>query len=173
MNKTKIIGGVDVSECIHIDYWEHCNCCNDLIKTINPKVTKCLIEKELRCDTYSNCYFKQLARVKEENEKLKTKLIQKNEVDTFFNTPIEGWDNDPCKVCTYKQNYQAKEQECEELKKATVTLAEGLNFQQKRADKLEQALDEIENYCDEQNLKYDTTACDILGIINRLKDDEQ
>lgn len=31
------------------------------------------------------------------------------------------------------------------------------------------ALDEIEEYCEEQNLKYDTTACMILDIINKAK----
>lgn len=52
-----------------------------------------------------------------EIENLKVQLMQKSEVDMFFNTPIEGWNNDPCRICTYKQHYQAKEQECEELKK--------------------------------------------------------
>ena len=52
----------------------------------------------------------------EENKKLKTQLMEKSEVDMFFSTPIEGWDNDPCKICQYKQDYKQKEQECEELK---------------------------------------------------------
>ena len=33
----------------------------------------------------------------------------------------------------------------------------------------EQALDEIEKYCKKQNLKYDTTACYILGVIGEMK----
>lgn len=41
--------------------------------------------------------------MKKENEKLKIKLMKKSEVDTFFNTPIEGWDSDPCKICRHKQ----------------------------------------------------------------------
>lgn len=89
-------------------------------------------------------------------------------------------------------------QENEELKNATVTLAEGLNFQQERADKLEQeceklinqrdkfefgnnilehernnykqALDEIELYCN----KYPTNSIgfkqSILNIINKAKE---
>lgn len=32
------------------------------------------------------------------------------------------------------------------------------------------ALDEIIGYCIEQNLKYDTTACYILDIINKAKE---
>lgn len=39
-----IINGVDVSGCISLDEWKHCNCCNDLIKTIYPKATKCHVE---------------------------------------------------------------------------------------------------------------------------------
>lgn len=38
-------------------------------------------------------------------------------------------------------------------------------------NKYKQALDEIEKYCKECNLKFDYTACDILGFINKLKDD--
>lgn len=44
-------------------------------------------------------------------------------------------------------------QEREELKKATMTLAEGLNFQQERADKLEQE-------CEELKKQYNCYACD-------------
>ena len=57
-----IIDGVDVSKCIHIDRWKHCNCCNDLIKTIYPNATQCRIEEDLRCETYPNCYFKQIKK---------------------------------------------------------------------------------------------------------------
>lgn len=32
-----------------------------------------------------------------------------------------------------------------------------------------QALSEIEEYCNEQNLKYDLTACEILSIIEKVK----
>ena len=34
------------------------------------------------------------------------------------------------------------------------------------------ALDEIEEYCKEQNLKYDMTACMILDIIHKVKGEE-
>ena len=39
----------------------------------------------------------------QECEELKKELIKKDGVDTFFNTPIEGWSNDPCEICKYKQ----------------------------------------------------------------------
>lgn len=41
--------------------------------------------------------------LEEKSEKLKIKLMQNDEVNTFFNTPIEGWSNDPCGICRYKQ----------------------------------------------------------------------
>lgn len=39
-----------------------------------------------------------------------------------------------------------------------------------KAQKYKQALDKIEEYCKEQNLKYDTTACIILDIISKAKE---
>lgn len=69
-DKEIIIDGVDVSKCIHIDNYKHCNCCNDLIKTIYPKASKCLIEEDLRCEIYPNCYFKQRKRKEQECEEL-------------------------------------------------------------------------------------------------------
>ena len=79
-DKEIIIDGVDVSKCIHIDYWEHCNCCNDFIKTIYPKATKCPIEEDLRCETYPNCYFKQLKRKEQKCEKYKQALDEIEEL---------------------------------------------------------------------------------------------
>lgn len=68
----------------------------------------------LRCDEIKNCpikeNFKQLQSKTAECEKLKKQLMQKSEVDMFFNTPIEGWSNDPCGICPHKA-------ENEELKK--------------------------------------------------------
>ena len=46
---------------------------------------------------------KECTNLKIENEELKKQLMQKSEVDMFFNTPIEGWSNDPCDICRYKQ----------------------------------------------------------------------
>ena len=124
-----IIDGVDVSGCKNFS----CGNCeeeNKIPKTINHFTADCRM--------YPNCYFKQLARktqeceqikekyealklenqegyeivaeLKHECEKLKKQLMQKSEVDMFFNTPIEGWSNDPCGICPHKA-------ENEELKK--------------------------------------------------------
>ena len=54
------------------------------------------------CRGDKDCYFKQLARKTRECEELKKQLMQKSEVDIFFNTPIEGWSSDPCGICKYK-----------------------------------------------------------------------
>ena len=79
-----IIDGVDVSGCKSLDGWKHCNCCNDLIKTIYPKATKCHVEEDLRCETYPNCYYKQLARKTQECKELKSKnSILKNSLKPF------------------------------------------------------------------------------------------
>lgn len=80
-----IIDGIDVSECNHIDDYKHCNCCNDLIKTIYPKATKCHIEEDLRCETYSNCYFKQLKQTEKklQEKEQEYKKIQNRKQETI------------------------------------------------------------------------------------------
>lgn len=49
------------------------------------------------------------------------------------------------------------QEESEELKNATVTLAEGLNFQQERADKLEQECDRLKEK--QKELLHDCNSC--------------
>lgn len=77
------------------------------------------------CQVYED--LKQLARKTQECEELKIKLMQKDEVNTFFNTPIEGWSSNPCDICESKNNYEQLKQECEELKKELVTYKKLLN----------------------------------------------
>ena len=141
----------------------------------------------------------------EENKKLKTQLMQKSEVDMFFSTPIEGWDNDPCKICQYKQDYKQKEQECETLKSENFTFEELVKYQDEQLEpfnggyfehldtkmiadlakksirlttenrKLENALDEIEEFCivySNNHDAYETVYKHILDIINKAKEQE-
>ena len=63
-----------------------------------------LCEDSPLCDDNCQIYedFKQLARKTQECEELKKQLMQKSEVDMFFNTPIEGWSSVPCGICKYK-----------------------------------------------------------------------
>ena len=63
------------------------------------------------CKNAPNCLFKQLARKTQECEELKKQLMQKDEINTFFNTPIEGWSSDPCGICESKNNYEQLKQE--------------------------------------------------------------
>src|SRR5699024_7872086 len=58
-------------------------------------------------------YMQRCKQLEQECEKLKKQLMQKSEVDMFFNTPIEGWSNDPCGICPHKA-------ENEELKKEII-----------------------------------------------------
>lgn len=62
-----------------------------------------------------------------------------------------------------QEQLKRREQEYEELKKQIKNKEQEIN-------KYKQALDEIEKYCKECNLKADFTACDILGFINIVKD---
>ena len=48
-------------------------------------------------------------------EELKIKLMQKDEVNAFFNIPIEGWSSDPCAICESKNEYQRYKQVLEEI----------------------------------------------------------
>ena len=109
-DKQIIIDGVDVSGCSELvnecdcyltqehDYW------SSTPYTYN------------KCSRFPNCDYKQLKRAEnqivelnkkveakeQECEELKKQLMQKSDVDMFFNTPIEGWSNDPCGICKYK-----------------------------------------------------------------------
>lgn len=71
--------------------------------------------------------------------------------------------------CYFKQ-LARKTQECEALKSESFTMNSLIIEQEEEIDRYCKALEEIEEYCKEQNLKYDTTACIILDIINKVKD---
>ena len=103
-DKQIMVNDVNVSGCEHLTEIRGCwlSTCDYLIHkgNITSKV----------CKYNPNCYFKQLARKTQECEELKKQLMQKSEVDMFFNTPIEGWSNDPCGICPHKaENEELKE----------------------------------------------------------------
>lgn len=116
MDKEIIIDGVDVAGCFNLDEWKHCNICQELIKTI-PNRHQCLIEEELRCEFYTNCYYKQLKRLEQDNEELKAY----KDVNEDFKT---AW---------------------EELKAENEALIEGLGVAIKYINKYHQTLQEIKN----------------------------
>ena len=110
-----------------------------------------------------------LERKTQECEELKIKLIQKDEVNMFFNTPIEGWDNDPCKICESKNNYEQLkedyaelEQECEKLSiLAQEESARNGYVEYELNDKLKQKTQECENLKAEE--KYLKQCCQKAG----------
>ena len=71
MTDKTIIDGVDVSGCVHLDEWKHCNICKELIKIV-PDRHQCLIEEDLRCEYYSDCYYKQLKHTQNALQNIKT-----------------------------------------------------------------------------------------------------
>lgn len=80
------------------------------------------------------------------------------------------------KNCYFKQ-LQHKEQECDKLKTQIETysnMLEGCRCKifrkEQECERYKKALNEIEQHCNEQNLKYDTTACEILTIIDKAKE---
>ena len=129
---------------------ESCKKCEDDLKAKEQDCVKLkldLIEAKAHGDYLNNLALsktldtvsEQLDQLKSENEDLKKQLMQKSEVDMFFNTPIENWSNNPCEICPHKaENEQLKEEEktVSELSKAVYALA-GL------CEKYYQALQEI------------------------------
>lgn len=136
-------------------------------------------------------YWHHQAKAKEQEcEELKIKLIQKDEVDMFFNTPIEGWSNDPCGICPHKAENEElkkeiinKNEKIKELRFSVSDLTNRLCYlnaeKSFRIVDLEQALNEIEKYqkrnCETCSF-YKTDKCGIscqtfviLDIINKTK----
>ena len=103
MTDKQIIDKVNVKEC---EYY-----CNGKCERYEEFVeadydnysVKCICEEENVLGTYDICDYQQLSRKQQECEELKKELMKKDEVNTFFNTPIEGWSNDPCGICKLKQ----------------------------------------------------------------------
>ncbi len=164
-DKQIIINGIDVSKCnfrLERDNQQKCECCHATGFGVICD-----------CEQWHNCYFKQLARAKEEIEKLKAQIENEKQalqinIDNLNQACLDlNQENDDLQnklqakeQLSVKQSHELirlrKElqenkqknvillQENEELKNATVTLAEGLNFRQERADKLEQECEGLE-----------------------------
>lgn len=141
-----IIDGVDVSECefyVHYDYGKFPHGCS-LHKDMFGLFVCCDV-----ADCCKNCYFKQLNRKTAECEKLQEQISKIKEYirHNMFDVDCENW----FEIFIYT---------FEDWKKSIL----------ENENKYKQVLNEIEQHCNEQNLKYDTTACEILNIINKAKD---
>ena len=141
-------------------------------------------------------YMQRCKQLEQECEKLKKQLMQKSEVDMFFNTPIEGWSNDPCGICPHKAENEElkkeiinKNEKIKELRFSVSDLTNRLCYlnaeKSFRIVDLEQTLDEIEKelkediYCENQECGCDDfeeclrcTKDLILDIINKAKGEE-
>ena len=177
MDKQIMIDGVDVKNC----------------RRRIGKNNYCRYFKRLCSENNFNCVWKQLARKTQECEKLKKQLMQKSEVDIFFNTPIEGWSTDPCGICQHKAENEElkkevinKNEKIKELRFSVSDLTNRLCYlnaeKSFRIVDLEQTLDEIEKelkediYCENQECGCDDfeeclkcTKEHILNIIDKVK----
>ena len=149
-DKEKIINdGVDVSKCRF-----YCNgACEEITDEDGGYIDK--------CTEYFDCYFKQLQRKEQECEELRIKLIQKDEASMFFNTPIEGWDNDPCKICQYKNEFEKLKQECDEL------ISEK-DFYLQKIETLENKCEELKKEIINKNEKIKELRFSVSDLTNRL-----
>ena len=148
---------IDVSQC------EFCSLMGDFAICNCEDIRQRYAHYSNLCHENSNCYFKQLARVKQENKKLE-KIINKS-AERFCNDYLETFKEnerlkselqakelelimakaDLCRGCQYKNDYKAKEQECEELINQRDKFEFGNNILEHERNNYKQALDEIEH----------------------------
>lgn len=83
---------------IIIDYKKLCENYSEEIGCYGTFDGSCIKEQ---CFTYK--LLQQLQAKEQECEELKKQLMQKSEIDMFFNAPLEGWSSNPCDICRYKQ----------------------------------------------------------------------
>lgn len=144
MNKKNYIDGVDVSECKHfsIDGMELCQIDFDNNYFSNG------IPCAEKCSNHFNCYYKQLQRAKAELKKYKD--MAKKGLEEFKD--VGG-----CWGCGLQLQLNQDIEDIKQLK------AEN--------ERLKQTLQEIREYCEEQNLKADYTACEILDLITKAEEE--
>lgn len=121
-----------------------------------------------KCKHNPNCYYKQLQRKEQECEKLKIQLMHKDEVNMFFNTPIEGWSNDPCEICQYKQEYKHLQAENEKLKNNLAIANSNHEAAEKENDSYMRALEEIKGLS--QSINDDFESDDIEQQLHYVKE---
>lgn len=148
MSKT-IINGIDVSEC----------CCfeNDRCLWTKRYYENCYVVPP--CEAVKDCYFKQLKRLEQENEKLKASA---NEAKIEYENLLINRNDFAERAEKLKQENKELKEKIKDLESIT-----GI-FSVRLMEKYKHALEEIRNYCDEQNLKADYTACFITNMIDEI-----
>ena len=165
-----IIDGVDVSGCNYYavrgfvqsynGYTEYQDYC------ANPLTSRV-------CTEYPNCYYKQLQRKTAKCQELineNDKLQEANEQYAGINKNLDYMLGDV--ISKVLEDDNTEEYFYTELKEKFTSKLEDIIEQNKQNERYKQALDDIEEYCREQNLKADWTACEILDIIKKTKDGE-
>lgn len=169
-DKEKIIDGVDVSRCTYV-------VCKATCKN-------------------TDCYYKQLQRKTAECEQ-KDKVIKGLHLIIDRLLEASGYDKHISSAEDFEYVYKDMDyklglidelkQECEKLKsqidadyedysQELKTLRNIIENKEKRNARLfvisnnyRKALEEIKQYCKEQDLKYNTTACEILNLVSKAK----
>lgn len=112
------------------------------------------------CNYFEACdYFKNMKRLQKENKKLKESTNEaKIEHENLLINRNE-----------FAERAYKLEQENKELKEKIKDLESitGI-FSVRLMEKYKHALEEIRSYCEEQNLKADYTACEVLSIIDKV-----
>lgn len=143
----KVIDGLDVSGCINIDEWEHCNICQVLIKTI-PNRHQCLTEGDLRCEFYPDCYYKQLKRLQHYQAEFEHELMNDYTYDGYISpngfTPID--------VIKHIKS------ELKRLQAENDNLKDDIDKQQLYVDSLEQENEELKQLCDKKDELLNSTT---------------
>ena len=171
-DKQIIINGIDVSKCnfrLELDNQQKCECCHATGFGVICD-----------CEQWHNCYFKQLARAREEIEKLKKQIDNEKQslqinIDNLNQACLDLiQENDDL-----QNKLQAKEQECENLKEKIAQIkCEEIGketFFEYKIKNYKQALDEIEktankNFTHTSWKEYEEQLMQILNIINKAKE---
>ena len=178
-DKQIIIDGVDVSECIYLySRWPNSlphEACG-LFHSDSPYDN----DNRYLCKYNPDCYFKQLARKAQECEDLKEKY-EALKLENQEGYEIVAELKHECEELSNKIKNEI--QNTVEMERLAKSYGQDLMIYKQNKDIEVNSLKDdvifylklikkIEIYCDEQNLKYDTTACEILDIINKAKDGE-
>ncbi len=147
-----IIGDIDVTECnfrLERDNQQKCECCHATGFGVICD-----------CEKWHNCYFKQLKRVEQECETLKSENFTFEELVKYQDEQLEPFNGG------YFEHLDTKM--IADLAKKSIRLTT-------ENRKLENALDEIEEFCivySDSHDAYETVYKHILDIINKAKEQE-
>jgi hypothetical protein len=144
------------------------------------------IEIIQNCKGNKGCIYKQLKRLQAENEILKEKLQISQNSDKKTIEIMKENERLKKEIKQYKK-YKFLFEKAKEFKEKTDkwaskclaenedlkdtikrTVCQSECFRYKQANNYKQALQEIREYCEEQNLKADYTACEIIDKINSV-----